>query len=223
MAMSLLDRIKAVVLDMDGLMIDSEPLHCRAYDRVLKEFGLGLSEQENSERYVGISDKDIADEMVGRYGLGLPAAELVRRKQEAYLELLRGGVAPQPGLFELLRDLHDLGLKKAIASSSMPNEIEIVMDSLRIRSYVEVYCSAAQVERGKPAPDLFLLAASKLSVPPESCLVLEDAPAGIAAARAAGMYSIAIPSRETMAENFSQADVRLQSLGEVTEHLRRSV
>ena len=214
-------NIRAVIFDMDGLMIDSEPFHCQAFDKVFREFGRELTEEENL-KYVGIADKDATKDMIERFKLPISAEDLANRKQKAYLEYLQEIVA-QPGLQELLESLQNAGYKKAIASSSMLSEIEAVMNALTIRQYFETYCSAQQVEHGKPAPDVFLFAAEQLGIPAEQCLVLEDAPSGIMAARAAGMLSIAIPSRETMEKDFSGATVRLASLSEVFEYLPQSL
>ncbi len=92
----------------------------------------------------------------------------------------------------------------------------------KIGSLIDLYCSAEQVSAGKPQPDLFLFAADKLGINPNECLVLEDAPTGIAAANAAGMKSYAIPSRETKNKDFSQATRKLKSLNEVFDYLTSS-
>ncbi len=214
-----LTGISAVIFDMDGLMIDSEPVHCQAFHQVLQKFGHGLTEEENAKRYVGIADIDIANDLIGRYGLSIAADELVKQKREAYGNLLGQQVVPQAGLVDLLTGLKDSGLKVAVASSSAIKEIETVIDALNIRSMIDQYCSADQVEKGKPAPDLFLFAAEKLNTPPSQCLILEDAPSGIEAANAAGMYSFAVPSRETADKDFSNATRKLNSLAEVVSNL----
>lgn len=215
-----LTDIRAVILDMDGLMIDSEPLHVKAYDQVLKQFGQGLTEEENSQRYVGISDRDIARDMVKRYGLPTSEEELIKRKREKDKQLLREEVVAQPGLIELLSSLKTSGLKTAIASSASLEEIETVMSALDIKPMIDTYCSADQVSKGKPEPDLFMLAATKLGILPKCCLVLEDAPSGIEAAAKAGMKSVAVPSRETIGQNFDNATLRLNNLTELVGRLK---
>lgn len=210
----ILTSVHAVIFDMDGLMIDSEPYHCRAFGKVFRQFGKILTEEENNQHYVGISDKDAAEDMVRRYGLPLSPNELVKQKQTAYLEYLTQ-VTPQPGLLDLLEKLRIHKYKAAVASSSMLSEIEAVVAALKIQPFFDVLCSAQEVQYGKPAPDLFLFAAERLAIPPSQCLVLEDATSGVCAAKAAGMFSIAVPSHETMKSDFSLATVKVNSLDDI--------
>lgn len=212
--------IEGVIWDMDGLMVDSEQVHRKAYDAILQRFGYGLSETENTQRYVGVSDSEISIDLINRLGLSIRPEELVRLKEAADLELLPG-VNPQSGLFDLLQRLQERHLRSVIASSSSLEIIELVVDSLRIRNFFEGFTSAKEVKLGKPAPDVFLLAAERLRLPPNKCLVLEDAPSGIEAAGLAGMRSIAIPSRETKSRDFIGATLRLGNLSQIAAFLGR--
>jgi HAD superfamily hydrolase (TIGR01509 family) len=205
---------------MDGLMIDSEPFHQKAFDRVFREFGKELTEEENNRYYVGISDIDIAEDMIGRFSLPISAQELVDKKQVAYRDLVATQIIPQNGLLDLLKELKKNRFKKVIASSSMLLEIELIIARLKIKEYIDGYFSAEQVKNGKPKPDLFLFAAQKMNIPAGDCLVLEDAPNGINAAKAAGMKSFAIPSKETKGKDFSNATMILNSLSEVYQNLK---
>src|SRR5215472_14833255 len=107
--------IKAVIFDMDGLMIDSEFFHYNAYREVLNGFGRQLTQEENSRRYIGISDIDAAMDMVTRFNIPISPEDLARRKQAQYKTILQTQIIPQPGLMELLGKLHQHGYKKAIA------------------------------------------------------------------------------------------------------------
>lgn len=200
---------------MDGLMIDSEPFHYKAFNKVFHQYGKQLTVENNNKYYIGISDIDAAKDMIVRYSLPLTPKELVRKKQAVYQELIGSKITPQPGLLALLQKLQQRGYKKGIASSSMLKEIKLVMDTLKINQYIDTYCSAQEVRQGKPSPDLFLYAAHKLKVEPKDCLVLEDAPSGIQAAIAAGMKTYAIPSRETKDKDFSVATRILNNLNAV--------
>lgn len=213
--------IKLVIFDMDGLMIDSEPLHQKAFDLVFQKYQKNLTEEDNNKYYVGIADKDAAEDMVTRFNLPISATELVRQKQLAYKTIAASQVSPQEGLFALLKNLQRAGYKKVIASSSMLEEIKLIIRGLKIEEYIDGYFSAEQVPHGKPAPDLFLFAAKEMEINPENCLVLEDAPSGIQAAVAAGMQSFAIPSRETKGEDFTGATKILDSLGSVFENVQK--
>jgi beta-phosphoglucomutase family hydrolase len=211
--------IRAVIFDMDGLMIDSEPFHYKAFRKVFNSFGKELTQAEHFARYVGISDIDAAKDMVTRFDISLSPEELARRKQAQYVILLQDQMVPRPGLKELLESLQKYRYKKAIASSSTLNEIEAVINALHIATFIDGYYSAEQVSKGKPAPDIFLLAAEKLGVKPQECLVLEDGTRGIDAAIAAKMFCYAIPSRETKNLDFSKANRTLGSLAEVSYFL----
>lgn len=213
--------IKAVIFDLDGLMVDSEPVHFKAYEHVLRELGKIVPESDYAERYVGISDGDAAQDIVKRYHLSIRAEELLARKSAAFAKLLPGHVVPKEGLFDLLKNLRIHGYKTAVASGAMLSDIEKIIAALRLQNSFDALCSAEHVAHGKPAPDVFLLAAQKLGVQPAESLVLEDAPVGAQAAHAAGMKCYAIPSRETKGRSFTGATQVLSSLSEVFAALQQ--
>lgn len=208
-------KIKAVIFDMDGLMIDSEPLHVQAFNSVLEKYDKHLTEEENKRRYIGLSDEDQSQDIILRFGLPISTEELVLRKQAVFMKILKNQLIPQQGLMKLLKKLDQTGYKTAIASSSPKDVIRAVIEGLKIADFIDDYVSAEEVENGKPAPDIYLSAAKRLKVQPSECLVLEDAPRGVQAAKAAGMICFAIPSGFTQNEDFSQSDKVLNNLSEV--------
>ncbi len=211
--------ITAVIFDMDGLMIDSETVSRLAFDQAIKDFGGdGLSEEENI-KYIGITDLDGAEDIIKTKKLKISKEELIDRKQKYYTQSLKEKIIVRPGLMDLFKDLKNKGIKMAIASSSQRQSIEIVIDKLDIKKYIDFYCSGRDVKRGKPFPDVFLKAAAGLGVDPKDCLVLEDAPKGVEAGKSAGMIVFAIPSRETKGGDFSKADLILSSLSRVSNNL----
>jgi HAD superfamily hydrolase (TIGR01509 family) len=212
--------IKAVLFDMDGLMIDSEPFHQKAFDAVLKEYGSSLSIEENNSLYVGIGDIAAAEDMVKRKQLPISKEELIQKKQTVYMQYLQSDIIAQDGLRGLLIELKRLKFKTAVASGSTLDEIKAIVTQLKIDKYFDFLCSSSQVSRGKPAPDIFLFAASKLGVNPTECIVLEDAPSGLRAGIAANMHVIIVPSRETVGSDFTGADAVLTSLKEVSEYIK---
>jgi len=211
--------IKAVIFDMDGLMIDSEPFHIDAYDKALLDFKYRLSEAEKI-KYVGISDHDICVDLVSRLKLPCSPQELVAKKTTEYKKILNNKLIAQPGLHNLLSTIYGK-YKLAVASSSHKDEIEIVLNRLKVKKMFDAIVSATQVKNGKPQPDIFLYAASRIDVTPASCLVLEDAISGVRAAKAAGMICYAIPSKETAHLNFNIADRRLDSLVDVYKFIQQ--
>lgn len=213
-------NIKAVLFDMDGLMVDSEPFHLKAFNEELQKYGKYITEEENAKLYMGMSPSDESKDMVKRYDLPILAEELALAKQNNFRHFLAQEVNPQPGLLKLLQDLSQSGFKIAFASGSVKENIETVINKFQIGSLIDAYCSTQEVEKGKPAPDVYLLAAQRIGIKPDECLVLEDAPKGVEAAKAAGMTCFAIPSGSTKGLDFSLADKVLNSLSEVFELIK---
>lgn len=212
--------IKAVIFDMDGLMVDTEPLYLQAFNFALSSYGKHLTEEENTKRYIGTPDIDGAKNMVVRFNLPISALELVEMKQAKARELLKTTLNPQPGLIDLLNDLRKGGYKIAIASSSRFENIKTIISSLGVTGSIDQLASTEEVENGKPAPDVFLKAAEKLGVNSSECLVLEDSPKGVQAGKAAGMRVFAIPSQYTKDQDFSMADRVLANLSEVFDLIK---
>ena len=213
----------AAVFDMDGLMIDSEPLWRLAETEVLGELGVEVTEAMCLE-IMGMRTDEVIDLWYRRFRWSGPTpAEVGDRLQRRMLDLIRDRGARMPGLEHALATCEEAGFTLAVASSSTPTLIAATLAALGVADRFATTCSAVEVARGKPAPEVFLLAAERLGVPPTSCLVLEDSVAGVAAARAAGMRVIAVPTREVAdAAGFGGADLVLGSLEELSaEHVNR--
>lgn len=222
--------VRAVIFDMDGLMIDSEVNHYEAFKLALRPLGVDLTEEQHKEINVGKSDLEGAIELSHRNRLIDPidghevtAEELTTRKQAAYDAITKGKKpVMQPGLIELLHELKANGFKMAVASGSAKHEIKAVIDALDLGEFFgEHYYSAEEVERGKPAPDLFSYAADQLGVVNRECLVLEDANSGLKAASKAHMHRYVIPSRETVGNNFRHAYRIIHGLDRVMDWLHQ--
>lgn len=174
-----------VVFDCDGVLVDSEALGLEIEARLLTDAGFPLSADEIAETYVGTSYSSMLAAVEKRFGRSAPP-DLRERVESAVLEKLARELQPVPGMRELLASI---GAPRCVASSSDVDRIEL---SLRVAGLdhffpEETIFSAEMVARGKPAPDLFLLAAERMRRAPEDCLVVEDSPAGVQAACAAGM------------------------------------
>ena len=206
--------IHAVIFDLDGLLADTECLHCRAYQMALLEHGVELRDWDYAEHWVRYG-KGIADWIAMR-GLELDPHALRLRKAQHYLDLLRSSLRPMEGALDLLELLHGR-TKLALASSSYRDAIDGVLAGLGIRHFFKVIVSGLDVAHVKPAPDIFLKAARDLGVEPERCVVLEDAEKGVIAARLAGMRCIAVPNDYTRHHDFSQATTICSSLNEITD------
>ena len=208
----------AVLFDMDGLMVDTEPLARAAWQRVVAPYGLTISDSVY-ERMLGRRTVESAQLVLDALPLPLSRDELVERKTAEFLLSLAGGVPAMPGLWELLERIEQSGLSWAVATSTPRPVAEIVLGKLGVVGRYMALACGDEVAHGKPAPDIFLLAAARLGVAPAACLALEDSAAGCAAAAAAGIRVVAVPTELTRHELFSCASARYPSLLHVAAHL----
>ena len=176
---------RALIFDFDGTLVDTMPLHYESYRQTFAEVGIALAPEDFYANIGGV-----ARETIPRFLRGRPCAqsiaELHARKQVVAHELLRSAELPVLAAAELLRAFHGT-LPIALASSGSRSGIDVVLDRLGWRSLFDAIVTGADVARGKPAPEIFLLAAERLGIAPRSCLVFEDTDDGVAAARAAHM------------------------------------
>lgn len=176
-----------VVFDCDGVLVDSEPIALSVLAEMLYLQGVAMADEDIADRFLGRSLRTVTEVVSREFGVGLPEdfpALLRRRLFERYETELR----PMPGIERVLDALDTRHVRYCVASSSLPERID---KSLKVTGLIERFVphifSASMVPSGKPAPDLFLHAARNMQVHPSDCLVIEDSPAGIAAAKAAGM------------------------------------
>ena len=206
--------IEAILFDLDGLMFDSEPHSLAAWEAVLQERGVTL-DQLTIDSILGLRIDATARTLIDKYHLPDAVQDLGDAKTGYQIAHLDGNVPPRPGLPELLDEIDRRGLRKAIASSGIRRYVEAVLRVNGLLDRFSVIITGDQVAHGKPAPDVFLAAARALHVEPQQCLVLEDAPAGVQAAKAAGMMCIAVPDQGTAQLDLSQADKVVASLHDV--------
>ena len=205
--------ISAVLFDLDGLLADTETLHCQAWQATLHEHGIALSVEFYYDWWVR-QGRGITDFLLSRE-LTLSPVTLRAEKAVHYARLVATECTPMPGALELLHRLS--GRKElAVASSAWVDAVQAVLGKLNIAGRFRTIVTGSDVERAKPFPDVFLLAAERLGVAPGRCVVLEDAEKGVVAAKAAGMKCIAVPSRYTADNDFSKADLVATSLSEIT-------
>ncbi len=214
--------VKALLFDLDGLLVDSEPLSRRAWNEVIARVGYTLSD-EVFMQMVGRSESEVRTLFERVFGPDFPFEKVTRLRQAHFLEALaREGVPPKPGAHDLLAYVTRRGLAKAVASSTSRAMAEAKLRSAGLREFFEVIVTGEDVPQAKPAPDLFLEAARRLNLPPEACVVLEDSSVGVQAAHAAGMRCILIPDVQPLsAEIVNLATWHLRSLAEVPALLER--
>ena len=202
--------IRAILWDMDGVLVNSMEFHYQAYREVLSQYGRDLSREEYLTSLIGLRNYVILRRLLG----DLPLEEVERlmaAKEAAFRRRVAGNVQPLPGAAELVRRAHEARLKQAIVSSTPCENIELVVDSLGLRSLFDTLVGEEDAQHGKPDPEGFLVAAERLSVPPSDCVVIEDAPEGIAGGKAAGMRCIGVTTTRAP-EKLAQADLVVSSL-----------
>jgi HAD superfamily hydrolase (TIGR01509 family) len=178
------NHTRLVIFDCDGVLVDSEPIACRVMARELTALGYPLSPDDCQERFTGVSMKTVMARVEADWGHALPAG-FEDHLREKDFEAFRAELRPVPGVEEMLARLD---IPRCVASSGAPEKIRFTLTVTGLIGAFEPHLfSARMVAHGKPAPDLFLHAAERMATPPEACVVVEDAVAGIEAARAAGM------------------------------------
>ena len=181
------------IFDCDGTLADTMPLHYRAWARVVAEAGGEFSEPL-FYRWGGRPSAEIVQSLNADFGLRMDVTDTVKRKEAYFVELI-DEVKPIEDVVAIARSIHAKGLPLAVCSGGYREFIELTLETIGIRSLFDVMVCAEDYTRGKPAPDCFLTTAERLGVPPAECLVFEDSPAGIAAAKAAGMACVIVPVR----------------------------
>lgn len=205
----------AVVFDMDGVLVDSADPHLRSWQRLAEENGSSVT-SEQVARTFGQQNRDIipilfgpvSDEQLYHFGL---------RKEEIFRDLVRDCPPVIPGAGELVRELHALGVRLAIGSSAPTANIELMLEHMGVRECFSTIVSGDDVTRGKPDPQVFRMAMERLEVAPARSVVVEDAPVGVRAAKAAGASALAVLLHHP-AEAFPDADLCVERLSDVSAH-----
>ncbi len=207
--------VQAVIFDMDGVLLDSEPVHFEATVALLAEYGITYTADAGQE-FFGCTDRDVFRVLRARYGLELDEDALIAAWIEKVLPRLAARVHPLPGVPDVLFDLRHRGLRLALASASTSRVIAASLAALGLADVFEARVSGDDVTQGKPSPEIFLEALDRLKLPASACLVVEDSYNGMKAAHAAGIPCAVVPCASTAHQDFSEAEVRLASLHELT-------
>ena len=209
--------IKAVLFDMDGLMVDTESLATQAFIHSAKKQGYDMTKEETL-LVLGFTTKNIYDFWENYFKDSNVSGKKLVDNHYKYIEnvLFTTGPEKMPYIEELLKYLKGNSYKVAVASSSNMDHIINNMEKTGLKKYIDEFASGAEVENGKPAPDVFLLAAKRLGVKPENCLVLEDSKAGVIAGSSAGAKVIMVPDMFKPDEECKERTYRIVgNLGEV--------
>ena len=213
-------QFRAAIFDLDGLLIDSEPLWQQAEIECFGEVGVPLT-PEQAQETLGLRSDEVVCLRFDEYGWdeeAHPLEEVEERIIQRVVDLISTGAKPMEGIYEALEFVETRGLRRAVASSSRACVIEAALEALEIANRFEVIHSAELELLGKPHPGVYLTTARKLELPPTDCLAFEDSLAGMEAAKEAGMACIAIPDRTVVGNpGFGRADLVLSSLADLDE------
>jgi beta-phosphoglucomutase len=213
-----------VIFDVDGVLVDSYDAHFRSWQLLGRERGFSMTQQQFEDSFGRTSREIIADLWGDRVDSDAAIAELDDRKEALYREILQEGFPAIPGAAELIDALRQAGVRLAVGSSGPPENVYLVLDQLDRREAFQGVVTGADVQRGKPDPQVFQLAAEQLDLAPDRCIVVEDAPAGVQAAHAAGMRCIALASTGRVREQLTAAERVVDSLRELdVQDFRRLV
>lgn len=208
--------IRAVIFDMDGVIIDSEPLHLSIEEDIFKKLGISITYEEHNT-FIGTTSHYMWDKIRTNHNLTQSLEELVELDRNTYLNFLNDTLDLEPikGVKELITDLHKNNIKLAVASSSPLNVIEKVLNLFDIRDYFGYIVTGDYVRKSKPEPDIFLYAAKKLDVDPKECVVIEDSHNGVLAAKKANMKCIGYKNVNSGNQDLSKADITIDDFNDI--------
>jgi beta-phosphoglucomutase family hydrolase len=207
-------HLEAVLWDMDGVIADTADYHYRAWQDVLGKRGVDFSKADFMPLF-GQRHDTIIKFALGNSLSPEELAAITEEKQKNYRRRVAANIIPMPGAIELVKMLKEHGIKSAIASSAVPENIEIIIRGLGIEDYFQAIAHGTEVKEGKPSPQIFLLAAKKLEVKPGNCVVIEDAIAGVTAAKRAGMKCVAVTNSHPK-DSLKNADLIVDTLEAVS-------
>ncbi|QMU56343.1 MAG: HAD-IA family hydrolase [Candidatus Mycalebacterium zealandia] len=204
---------RAVIFDMDGVLIDSEPLWEETEIKLLKSMGAEY-DPAFRDNVVGLSQVDSSKLIIAEFGLDCSPEELIEKRLNLLLRVYDEKLTMFDGAKPLINGLRERGIKTALASSSPTEAISFVLEKFSIRDLFDAVISGDCIKNGKPAPDIYLLAAAEIGVKPSECAAIEDSPKGAQSAAAAGMFCIAIPDKRLNAEEFEICDAICENICE---------
>lgn len=207
--------MNTIIFDMDGVLIDSEYTYLESKTKILNDAGYN-KDISYQYQFMGTTYDYMWRTMKEELGLPLEVSDYINDMNQRRKEMIeRDGVKPIKGVQKFISDLHAAGFKMAVASSSPKADIEFAMESLDLKQYFEYLVSGEEVENSKPAPDVFLYAASLLDVKPENCIAFEDTKNGSLSASYAGMYTIGFENPDYPKQDLSAADEIITDFNQV--------
>jgi HAD superfamily hydrolase (TIGR01509 family) len=216
--------IRAVIFDMDGVIIDSEPIHFKMESEMFHELKIAVPYEEHCS-YVGTSSQNMWEIITKRYSIEEDANVLVKKQHALYLEYLLTAkdLDPIPGVVEFIKDLYQGGFKLILASSANMEVIDLVLKKLKLSHYFMARVSGTELANSKPHPEIFIQSAKLASSELRECIVIEDSQNGITSAKAAGMKCIGFANPNSGVQDLSKADFVIHSFDELNAEAIRAI
>ena len=212
-----------VIFDVDGVLIDSYQPHFESWRQIARNHGVDYTETLFAQGFGRTSREIIARDWNMPHLSPEEIAAIDDAKEAAYREIVATNFPHMPGATELVKSLHADGFRIAVGSSGPRVNVLLAVEQLGIGDYLDGIVTGQDVSRGKPDPQVFLLAAERLGLPPECCAVVEDAPAGVEAAHAAGMACVGFPSTGRVPADVAQADLQISDLADLSPQAFREL
>ncbi|HSX28470.1 MAG TPA: HAD family phosphatase [Candidatus Saccharimonadales bacterium] len=191
---------KAVLFDLDGVIVDSEPLHVAAFQAALKHYGHDLTEEQYKQYFAGRTDEAGFTHYFDAIGERVDLPTIMAQKAKIYLELAADQLVPYPGVLEFIQSLAARKVPLALVTGSLRAEAAVTLKAFKLTELFAAIITAEDITHSKPNPEGYLKGAKALGVQPGDCIVIEDAPSGVAAANAAGMRCLAVTTTHTAEE-----------------------
>lgn len=208
--------LKAVIFDMDGVLVDTEPLADLHFSKFLRDqFSIEV-EPGFFRRFRGNTSKHFWEIIINEFNLNTTCEEIIKIAQPRYLNfLIKSGLEPIPGIIELINDLLKENVRIAVASSASDKRIKTILEVIKLSDKFEVIISADHIKNSKPHPEIYLIAAKTLEVDPKDCIAIEDATNGVISAKSAGMKVVGFLGSSDNTQDLSDADLIIENFSEL--------
>jgi len=209
-----MSKLKAVIFDIDGTLMDNNEYHKMAWMQYLEGQGRKMTDKEFKENVSGRTNLDAVEHIYDKKMSDEEASKYYLAKEEIYRRLYKPYICPIHGLLEFLKDLQDHGIVMAIATSGIQVNIDFMFEHIPIKQYFKTVIQSKDITKGKPDPEIFMKAAEAVGFPPENCVVFEDSLAGVKAAKKAGIKVVALTTSEKK-EDLKKANLVIKNYNEI--------
>src|SRR3989344_7313441 len=205
-----------IIFDMDGVIIDSEPINLQATNDALKKYDKYLNEQM-AKQFVGSAGGEYFGKLIQLLDIPTTPSQLTHEWHECVFNLMKGKISPIPGVVKVIKTLQEKRYRLALASSGERRRVMFILDKLSLHEYFPVIITGSDILKGKPDPEIFLKAMQHLNATPRDCAVIEDSDRGIEAAKRANMKAIGFVNPHSYGQTLVKADVKIKSFSEWNE------